>query len=357
MLVLTGRMKQDGDVGTSDLNVPTSPSLRSVTIYDVAEAAGVSASTVSRVFSRPGRVSARMAAHVRQVAEQVGYRTEMPSPPPRRDTHLIAMVVSDIANPFYHPVIRGAEAAARERGYALVLVDTSESAERERSQLEFMLPVLSGVVLAGPRISDHQVRMLAKQVPTMLLNRVAAGLPGMVPDNARGIRRAVEHLASFGHTRIAYLAGPEASWADAIRWRAMREAGMELELTMVRIPPQAPTVSGGRAAVPEVLASRATAVVAYNDLMAIGLMHALGRVAVRVPERLSIVGFDNTLPAGLVTPGLTTVAAPMLQLGAMAMTNVIAMAAGAKWKYGRAVTMPMRLVVRESTGPVPRECQ
>lgn len=348
-------MKQDGDVGVGKSEVPATASLRSVTIYDVAEAAGVSASTVSRVFSRPGRVSARTAAHVRNIAGQVGYHSDLPRPPPRRDTHLIAMVVSDIANPVYHPVIRGAETAARERGYALVLVDSSESAERERAQLDFMLPVLSGVVLAGPRISDQQVRMLAKQVPTMLLNRVAAGLPGIVPDNARGIRRAVEHLASFGHQRIAYLAGPEASWADGIRWRAMREAGLELELIMVRVPPQAPTVSGGRAAVPDVLASRATGVVAYNDLMAIGLMHALGRAAVKVPERLSIVGFDNTLPAGLVTPGLTTVAAPMVQLGAMAMTNVIAMAAGAQWEHRTAITLPMRLVVRESTGPAPRE--
>lgn len=340
-------MKEEADA-------PAGPSLRSVTIYDVAEAAGVSASTVSRVFSRPGRVSARMAAHVRKVAEEVGYHSEMPQPAPRRDSHLIALVVSDIANPFFSPVIRGAESAVRERGYALVLVDTAESAERERSQLERMLPVLSGVVLAGPRVPDQQLRMLAKQIPMMLINRASAGLPGIVPDNARGVRRAVEHLASLGHTRIGYLAGPEASWADGMRWRAMREAGLELELTMIRIPQQAPTVSGGRATVPDVMNSRVTAIVAYNDLMAIGLINALSHLGIKVPQRLSVVGFDNTLPGGLVTPTLTTVGAPMLQLGAMAVTNVIAMASGAKWEHRSVLTVPMRLVTRDSTGPVPR---
>lgn len=324
-----------------------------MTIYDVAEVAGVSASTVSRVFSRPGRVSARMAHHVREVAERMGYHADLPTPAARRDSHLIALAVSDITNPAYAGIIRGVESAASERGHALVLLDTQESAEREKEQVTQLIPSLGGVVLASPRLSDQQLRMLAKQIPVVLINRAASGLAGVVPDNGRGVRRAVEHLATHGHTRIAYLAGPEASWTDGIRWRAMREAALELELTTVRIAPRSPTVSGGRAAGEDVLNSRATAVVAYNDMMAIGLMQALNAAGIRVPDRLSVIGFDNTMPAGLVTPSLTTVGAPMLQLGAIAASNTIALAAGAKWQHEGPVTVPMRLIVRDSTGPVP----
>jgi LacI family transcriptional regulator len=330
------------------------PIPRSVTIYDVAEVAGVSASTVSRVFSRPGRVSARMALHVREVAERLGYHTETPVPVARRDSHLIALCVSDITNPAFFGVIRGVQSAVSERGHALVLVDSMESAEHEKNQLNQLVPSLAGAVLASPRSSDQQLRMLAKQVPLVLVNRAATGLAGVVPDNGRGVRRAVEHLASFGHTRIAYLAGPEDSWTDGIRWRAMREAALELELSVVRVGPKPPTVSGGRMATDDVLHSRATAVIVFNDLMAIGLMHALGVAGIRVPDRLSIVGFDNTMAAGLVTPALTTVGAPMLQLGSIAASNVIALRAGSKWQHEGPVTVPMRLIVRDSTGPAPK---
>lgn len=346
-MVLTGTVSDDAREASG-------PMPRSVTIYDVAETAGVSASTVSRVFSRPGRVSARTAHHVREVAERLGYHADLPAPVARRDRHFIALAVSDITNPVYAGIIRGVESAASERGHSLVLLDTQESAEREKDQVTQLIPTLSGVVLASPRLSDQQLRMLAKQIPLVLINRAASGLAGVVPDNGRGVRRAVEHLATLGHTRIAYLAGPEASWTDGMRWRAMREAALELELTTVRIAPRAPTVSGGRAAAEDVVNSRATAVVAYNDMMAIGLLQALSAAGVRVPERLSVVGFDNTMPGGLVTPSLTTVGAPMLQLGAIAASNAIALAAGAKWQHDGPVTVPMRLVVRDSTGPAPK---
>ncbi|MDO5682083.1 MAG: LacI family DNA-binding transcriptional regulator [Propionibacteriaceae bacterium] len=330
------------------------PIPRSVTIYDVAEVAGVSASTVSRVFSRPGRVSARMAQHVREVAERIGYHADPPEPVLRRNSQLIALTVSDITNPAYFGIMRGVQEALAERDRALVLIDTQESAERERAQVDQLIPLVAGVILASPRTSDQQLRMLAKQVPLMLINRAASGLAGVAPDNGRGVRRAIEHLAAFGHTRIAYLAGPEDSWTDGIRWRAMREAALELELVVVRVGPRVPTVAGGRSATEDILNSRATAVLAYNDLMAIGLIHALAAAGIRVPDRLSVVGFDNSMAAGLVTPALTTVAAPMLQLGSIAANNIIGLASGAKWQHNGPISVPMRLIVRDSTGPRPR---
>lgn len=326
---------------------------RPVTIYDVAEAAGVSASTVSRTFSRPGRVSARTARHVHEVAERVGYHADPTLSPVRRSTRMIALAVADITNPTYFGIIRGAEAAASERGYALVVVDTQESGAREHQHVTQLLPSLEGLVLAGPRVPDRQLRTLAKQVPLVLVNRAATGVLGVVPDNPRGIRRAVEHLAGLGHVRLAYAAGPEGAWTDGIRWRAMREVALELGLTVIRVGPNAPTVSDGFAAGDAVQQSRATAVVAYNDMIAIGLQRSLLERGVRVPEQISIVGIDNTMSGGLVTPSLTSIGAAMLSLGELAVANVIAVGAGVRWSSDRPLTVPMRLVVRDSTGPAP----
>jgi DNA-binding LacI/PurR family transcriptional regulator len=327
---------------------------RPVTIYDVAAAAGVSASTVSRTFSRPGRVSARTARHVHEVAERLGYHADPTLTPVRRATRMIALAVSDITNPTYFGIIRGAEAAASERGYALVVVDTQESGTREHQHVTQLLPNLQGLVLASPRVPDRQLRLLAKQVPLVLVNRAATGVLGVVPDNARGIRRAVEHLADLEHARIAYVAGPENAWTDGIRWRAMREVALELGLAVLRVGPNAPTVSGGFTAAEAVLRTRATAVVAYNDMIAIGLQRGLLDRGVCIPEQVSIVGIDNTMSAGLVTPSLTSLGAAMLRLGEMAVANVIAVGAGGKWNSDRPLTVPMRLVVRDSTGPAPR---
>lgn len=329
------------------------PAARPVTIYDVAAAAGVSASTVSRTFSRPGRVSARTARHVHEVAERVGYHADPTLSSVRRSTRMIALAVADITNPTYFGIIRGAEAAASERGYALVVVDTQESGAREHQHVTQLLPSLEGLVLAGPRVPDRQLRTLAKQVPLVLVNRAATGVLGVVPDNPRGIRRAVEHLADLGHVRLAYAAGPDGAWTDGIRWRAMREVALELGLTVARVGPNAPTVSGGIGAADAVQQSRATAVVAYNDMIAIGIQRSLLDRGVDVPGQVSIVGIDNTMSAGLVTPSLTSIGAAMLSLGELAVANVIAVGAGVRWSSDRPLTVPMRLVVRDSTGPVP----
>lgn len=265
---------------------------------------------------------------------------------------MIALAVADITNPTYFGIIRGAEAAASERGFALVLVDTQESGTREHEHVTQLLPSLEGLVMASPRVQDHQLRALAKQVPLVVVNRSTSGLLSIVPDNPRGIRRAVEHLASLGHTRLGYIAGPEISWTDGIRWRAMREAALELELSVTRVGPTPPTVSGGHAIADAVLQTRATAFIAYNDMIAIGLQRTLIDRGIGVPERLSIVGIDNTMSAGLVTPALTSIGAAMLSLGEMAVANVLGLGSGAKCPPDRALTVPMRLVVRESTGPV-----
>lgn len=324
------------------------------TIYDVARAAGVAPSTVSRAFSRPGRVNPDTAAHIRAVAEQLGYRANpLARALPTGRTSMLAMVVSDLTNPFYFQIIRGAQTEATAAGYTLLVADVQESAAAEREALERALPLVEGVVLGTSRMSDSAVRVMARQRPTVVLNRVVTGVPSVVTDNARGMRRAMEHLGELGHRSIAYAAGPEASWADGVRWQAMREAGHELELRVHRVGPFAPTLAGGEAAAGPVRDVDATAVVAYNDLVAIGLMRRLQEQGVAVPEELSVVGFDNIFGAELCSPTLTTVAAPLAALGQYAVRTLLEEQSMSTPRSTRPARLPAVLVERGSTGPAP----
>lgn len=322
------------------------------TIYDVARAAGVAPSTVSRTFARPGRVNSETAARIRAVAEDLGYRA---NPVARAlstsRTQVIALIVSDVTNPFYAPLIRGAQAAAADAGFVVLLEDAQESAQVERHALERVLPVVEGIVIGSSRMSDSAIRTIAKQKAMVVLNRAVADVPSVVSDNPRGMRRAAEHLGELGHTSITYVAGPDASWADGVRWRALREAGYELELGTRRIGPFAPTVNGGFRAGAELAGQTPTptAAVAYNDLMAIGLIRGLEHEGLQVPADISVVGFDDILVSQLVTPPLTTVAAPMHTMGLTAVRNLLAIIKGAQAATGEAFVLPTKLVVRGST--------
>jgi LacI family transcriptional regulator len=333
-------------VAADDTNDPGRPA----TIYEVAGAAGVSPSTVSRTFSRPGRVSVRTADHVREVAAQLGYRVDgvfRPTSP--QNNKLIALATADVTNPFYFGILRGAEWAAARAGYTLLLIDAQESETIERQNLSRVLPLVSGMVIASTRTSDTVLRSVSKSTPVVVLNRQVGGLACVIPDSPRGMRRAVEHLATLGHRHIYYLPGPEASWMNGIRWLAMREAAAELGLRETRLTAAIPTVEGGHHAADEVVSRGVKAVVCYNDVMAMGLMRGLKARGVRVPHDISVVGFDNTFASDLVTPRLTTVAAPLTTIGETAIRQVLAMIGGARPRGDAPTLVPVRLIVREST--------
>ncbi|WP_051828589.1 LacI family DNA-binding transcriptional regulator [Streptomyces bicolor] len=329
---------------------------RQPTIYDVAAEAGVAPSTVSRAFSRPGRVNSQTAQRILAAAERLGYRANPPTRPPLpQRSRMIAVVVADIANPCYSPIIRGAEEAADSAGYTVVLSDTRESGRREREALERVVPAVDGIVVSGSRVSDSALRMTAKQKPMVMLNRSVAGLPSVVIDNGQGARSAIEHLRALGHDALIYVAGPEESWADGIRWRALVEAAQELCLKVRRVGPFRPTVDGGIEAADVVATLPASAVVAYNDLLAIGVISGLARKRVRVPHDISVVGFDNIQLSRLLTPGLTTVVAPLHDMGAIAVRTLVRCIAGADFGQRPPLIVPTRLVVRATTAPRSRK--
>jgi DNA-binding LacI/PurR family transcriptional regulator len=321
------------------------------TIYDVAREAGVAASTVSRAYARPGRVNSETARAIFAAAERLGYRATRIAGSPGLRTGAVALMVSDITNPFYGEIIKGAEEAARLAGYALLLSDTSEFGPVERDVVERTLALVEGVVLGSSRMSDSGIRMIAKQKPLVLLNRQMPDTSCIVTDNARGVRQAVEHLAGLGHDTITYVAGPSASWPEGMRWRALREAAQERDLRVRRVDPHdVPTMRTGFSVARRVAEERATAVLAYNDALAVGVVKGLTQLGVRVPGEVSVVGFDNVLLAEVVDPPLTTVTAPMPTMGSAGVGNVLALAAGAR-SSGETLVLPVQLVVRASTGP------
>jgi DNA-binding LacI/PurR family transcriptional regulator len=326
---------------------------RPPSIYDVAEAAGVAASTVSRALSRPDRVSFRTAEHIRKVAAELGYRMELRQRSlPSARTHLLAMIVADITNPVFFGLIRGAERTATHAGYTLVLAETQESEQAERQVVERLAARVDGVILASSRLSDGAIRAVAKTSPLVVLNRFVDQVPSVTSDNVRAVKRAVEHLVVLGHRAVTYLSGPEASWADSMRWRGLLEAGHELEIKVRRIGPYLPTINGGRQAAERWRKAPTSGVVAYNDLVAIGFMQAVAEAGLQVPRDVSVVGFDNIRDAGLVRPQLTTIASPLVSLGSAAVNHLLKTGV-APVRRDQAVILPARVVLRESTGPAP----
>jgi LacI family transcriptional regulator len=323
------------------------------TIHDVAREAGVAASTVSRAYNRPGRVSPETARKIFGAAELLGYRASSLAgsarPDPAKERRTVGLVIPDVTNPVFGPIIEGAYEAADEAGYLLILSHTDESAQVERATIEQGLAEVDGVVLAASRMSDSSIRMMAKQTALVLLNRAIPEVSCVVTDNARGARRAAEHLGELGHRVLGYLAGPEASWPDGMRWRGLREAGHELVLDVRRLGPNEPTVIAGFRAARQVADSRATAVVAYNDQMAIGLIKGLRQLGVDVPRDVSVVGFDNILFDEVVEPELTTVAAGLFDMGRTGMRLCIEVAAGNETSTVTHV-LPVELITRASTG-------
>lgn len=320
------------------------------TIYDVARLAGVSPSTVSRALNKPGRISAATEKRIREVAEVVGYRLNpLARALPTGRTRTIALILSDITNPVYFDLVRGAERVAAAHGYILILAESQESAEVESETVQRLMPSVDGVILGAARLPDAEITTLAEWKAIVTVNRKVRGVPGVVAGIRPGIASALDHLVDLGHTEIAYLAGPSTSWMNRARERTIADEAGIREIKVVGIGPVAPTIAGGAGAFPLVRgADRATAVVAYNDLMAIGLLQACRAESVLVPGDLSIVGFDDIFGADFASPPLSTVRTPLAAVGERAVLELVSQVEGDP--VGGDGVPPTELVVRESTG-------
>lgn len=326
------------------------------TIYDIARLAGVNPSTVSRALSKPGRISAKTERRIHDAAKELNYRVNpMARALPTGRTNTVGLIVADITNPMFFNVVRGAEKAAVEHDYTLVLAESAESAENELRTAERLLSTVDGVVLATSRLSDEQILDLAEQKPIVVINRQVAAVPGIVADVDSGIAEAVRHLASLGHRSLIYISGPLRSWMSERRWESLKERCEWSNIQVTRTGAGDPTLDGGRKAASAVRASGATAAVAYNDLMAIGLMQELLMAGLTVPGDLSIIGFDNIFGSDFTTPPLSTIMSPLDEAGALAFRSIIAELNGQDpFDSVPMGSLATRLVIRGSTGAPPK---
>ncbi|MGI5418894.1 LacI family DNA-binding transcriptional regulator [Actinomadura luteofluorescens] len=313
-----------------------------VTIRDVAHASGVHVSTVSRTFSAPHMVNAETRTRVLAVAEKLGYRPNRAARALTTGrTGNLGLIVADLANPFFPPLIKAAQAAARGQDYHLFVADTDENPVEEQDLVQAFSKQVDGIVLCSPRSSNKALERLAETIPFVLVNRRMRGVPTVVMDVAQGARAAMGHLAGLGHRRVALVAGPAGSWTSGEIRRAVGEVpGLD---TLV-IGPNAPTEEGGAAVAERVAEAGVTGVLAYNDLVAIGLIEALEQRGVSVPGDVSVIGVDDSVTGRLHRPKLTTVAMPAADAGRMAVDLLIK-------SMSAATVLETHLVVRESTAP------
>lgn len=325
-----------------------------VTIYDVAREAGVAPSTVSRAFARPGRVNAETGQRIHEAAARLGYRVDpITRPESRPGTKLLAFVVADVTNPVYAHIMKGFQKEAAAHGHTVLLIDSQEDGHVENELIQSVLHLVDGVALTSSRLSDSAITQIVKVTPVVAVNRAIIGLPSIIPDTTRGMRAAVEALADLGHQRITYLAGPEASWADGARWRAVSEACHDLGLHLRRIGPNVPSIQGGFTAARAWQEHPTTGVIAFNDIMAIGFMKQVQRAGYRVPDDVSVIGVDNSISSVLTTPTLTTVSPATSLIGARAARALITQLRHRATPSAETIVTPMELLVRESIAAPP----
>lgn len=315
----------------------------SATIKDVARACGVHVSTVSRTFSAPHLVNPATRSRVLAVADDLGYRPNRAARALTTGrTFNMGLIVADISNPFFPPLIKAAQAQARGRDYHVFVADTDEDPRVEEELIRTFTKQVDGVLLCSPRLSNKMIERLAEDVPFVVVNRRIKGMPAVLMNVAQGAKLALEHLAGLGHRRIALVSGPIGSWtSNEMQGVAAESVGLDL----VFFGPNQPTEAGGLSVAPEVAACGASAVLAYNDLVALGLIEGLSAMEIGVPDQISVIGFDDILPGRLNRPKLTTVAMPTVAAGRMAV-DLLLQSGG----EGATVTLDTALIVRESTG-------
>jgi DNA-binding LacI/PurR family transcriptional regulator len=324
------------------------------TIYDVARAAGVSPSTVSRALSVPELVNTDTRLRIQRIAGDLGYH-------PNRAarglitgrTGNIGLIVADLGNPFFPEVIKGVQSRARDFDYSVLLADTSEDPTVEVGLIRALCKQVDGIVLCSSRMSEVDLRSVTGDTVTVLLNRRVSKVPAVTIDNVEGIRQAVAHLQALGHRRVGYVAGPRTSWSNRERLRGLRAAASAAGLELVEVGAVAPHFAAGFAAADLVMSAGVSAVFAYNDLIALGLLNRFRAMGVAVPDRISVIGFDDIMFSEMVSPSLTTIAQPKDQLGRVGVDLLLQLLQDADPGASTRRSVVSQLVIRNSTGPAP----
>lgn len=327
------------------------------TITEVAKAAGVSRATVSRVLNGRTTVDPAIGARVRAQAERLQYRPNLTARYLSTGrTMTVSLVIPDLGNPMFQSVLRSLTRAAESAGYG-VLVAEAQSAEKEARIAQDARRQCDAVVLVAPRTVDAELDALITQVaPVVVLNRRLQDphVASVGIDYGAGVTQLVDHLTALGHRDLLYVAGPERSAAHQERLATLNSIAASRPELSVRTIPGGASMTAGHDVAEEVLASGATGVLAFNDLVAFALLARLHGLSVDVPGDLSVTGFDGIELSRFAVPALTTVGQEELDTGAVAWSLLEPQlaATGKAGPVEHALLTP-RLIVGDSTGPAP----
>ena len=329
-------------------------------LHNVAQRAGVSPATVSRVLNNTAPVRDGVRSRVLAAMNELGYVPPSGRIALRAIENAIAFLIPDILNPFFAEVLRGVQDEASVAGFVPVLYDSTEDPQRERQFLHmFANQPMRGVILCGSRLSPTELLSLCHQdcAPMVIINRSVhhSRVACILTDLEGGTWRATRHLLDLQHTRIGFLSGPITSEQSQARRRGIERALTEAGLTLrpELCPASNPSVDGGFQAMSALLAlphaDGPTAVIAYNDLMALGVLHAIRAHHLRVPEDISVIGCDDVAIAAHSNPPLTTITQPKYRMGRLAMQVLHRMIQGHPPPEDGYTLMESALIVREST--------
>ncbi|MGB7265171.1 MAG: LacI family DNA-binding transcriptional regulator [Terracidiphilus sp.] len=340
----------------SGKRAPRQP-VKQPSIKDIARLARVSHPTVSRALQNSPLVNAQTAAKIRKIAVETGYRASAVARGlVTRRTRTIGLVVTTVDDPFAGEVACGIEQAANDHGHAVFLANSNADPERERQVVQALAERrVDGIVVTSSRVGALYLPLLKElNVPIVLVNDQYPGefVHSVMIENVEGARAAVEHLIGLGHRRIAYVGDRSGYHSDAERLegykQALAAAGIEFVAALAVKGDSRP--EGGIEAVDALLslAVPPTAICCYNDMTALGAMRAVRARGLRVPEDVSVTGFDDLFFAAYLQPPLTTVRQPMRKMGQMAMENLLKLMSGEE--SVEQIRVETELIVRGSTG-------
>ena len=327
-----------------------------ISIKDIARVAKVSHSTVSRALHNSPLVSHETAQRIREIAREKGYR---PSAVARslvtRRTKTIGVVVTRIADPFIAEVVNGIEEVANDHGYSVFLANSNANPDREVKVVHsFHERRVDGILVTASRVGALYMPLLTEmRVPIVLINNQHPGefVHSVMIDNVTASSQATEHLIQLGHKRIAYIGDQYGFQSDTERFAGYRRA---LEIADVPFLPELiahgdGNAEGGMHAMQKLLETvdPPTAVFCYNDMSALGALRSIRAKGMRVPDDISVAGFDDLFIASYTNPALTTISQPMKQMGSTAMEILLKLFNGATSQNN--IKVQGQLIVREST--------
>jgi len=335
------------------------------TITDVAELANVSIATVSRVLNGSAYVSPKLEARVQEAIEQLSYRPNVLARHLRRNENpTIGILIPDSQNPFFAEMAKGIEDLCFAQGFVAVLCDTDEQPSKAIGHLDLLYQQrAAGFAVVSPgQLTPHLQQLLDDGYRIVVVDRALSTLStdSVVSDNYGGGRKAVEHLVELGHRRIGFVVSNLEHETIQGRWAGARDA---MEIAGLEIDPDSVYTDGdelpgsGYEGAERILRQEKppTAIFAFNDLMAFGVLRYAQKHDILVPQELSVVGFDDMMMASYSTPSLTTIRQPKYELGQKAAKLLLDRVRGDTSPPVQ-LTLPTKLVIRESTAPPQDVC-